>query len=131
MTAPAEYSGTDILVTIAGIVVGSQRGAKVDEKSGEIDLSSKNSRGKRFKPGAYESTLSLDSLFVPTTSGYNAMRAAMRNGTTVLLGRSELGVSIETADAIVTSLSEDFPDQGPATVAASFRIDGFWTPVTP
>ena len=108
------------------IVTGSQRDVTFDETTAEIDVSSKDSRAMRVLPGRYGATLSLDSLYVPTDTAYQALLAAMRNGTFVEVVAIEEGVVLESADAIVTKLSKSGPDQGEATVSISLRIDGEW-----
>jgi len=107
--------------------VGSQRDVTFDEATEEIDVSSKDSRAKRVLAGRYSATLSLDALYVWTDDGYRALRDAMRDGNLILVAREDDGTTIETADALVTSLSESFPDQGEGTISISLTIDGFWT----
>ena len=119
-------NGTDILIAIDGDVVGSQRDVTHDETTAEIDVSSKNSRAGRFLPGRYGATMSLDALYVPDDTAYSALQSAMRNGDMVEVWSMEESVVIESADAIVTSLSRSGPDQGEATVSISLRIDGEW-----
>jgi hypothetical protein len=106
--------------------VGSQRDASVDETTEIIDYSNKEGRARRVGPGRYSSTVSLDGLYVPNDAAYAVLKAAMRAGTTVLIAREESDVVIETATAVVASLSETFPDQAEATVSASFEIDDEW-----
>jgi hypothetical protein len=52
----------------------------------------------------------------------------MRNGTLILVQRQEAGVALEEADALITSMSSSFPDQGEGTISISLTIDGAWTP---
>jgi len=128
-------NGTDVLLLVnTGTpavpvyeVVGEQRDVAFDESTEEIDVSSKASRAKRVLPGRYSASLSLDQLYVWTQIGYQELRDAMRDGELILVAKQEGGVTLETADALVTSLSESFPDQGEATVSISLTIDGFWT----
>lgn len=130
-------SGTDILLLVnTGTpavpvyeVVGSQRDATFDEATEEIDVSSKDSRAKRVLPGRYSANVSLDALYVPTNADYQALRDAMRNGELILIARQEDGAVTETADALITSLSESFPDQAEATISISLTVDGFWAEV--
>jgi len=127
-------NGTDVLLLVntgtpsapSYEVVGSQRDVTFEEATEEIDVSSKDSRAKRVLPGRYSSSLSLDALYVPTNADYQALKDAMRNGTLILVAREEDGVTTETADALITGLSEAFPDQGEATISVSLTIDGFW-----
>ena len=130
-------NGTNILILVnTGTpsvptyeALGSQRGATIDETTEIIDYSSKESRNRRVGPGRYSSTMSLDALYVPGSTQYQALKDAMRNGTTLLVAKEESGDVMETVDAVVASLSEDYPDQGEATVSASFEIDDIWVVV--
>ena len=110
--------------------VGSQRDVTFEEATEEIDVSSKDSRAKRVLPGRYSATISLDALYVPTREDYDALKNAMRDGELILVARQEEGVTTETANALVTSMSEAFPDQGEATISVSLTIDGEWTEVS-
>jgi TP901-1 family phage major tail protein len=120
-------NGTDILIAIDGDIVGSQRDVSYEETTEEIDVSSKDGRAGRYLPGRYGATMSLDALYVPTDTAYLALQAAMRNGTTVDVWSMEEAIVIESATAIVTSLTRSGPDQGEAVVKCSLRIDGEWT----
>ena len=130
-------NGTDVLLLVntgtAAVpvyeAVGSQRDVTFDEATEEIDVSSKDSRAKRVLPGRYSSSLSLDALYVWTDDGYRALRDAMRDGELILVAREDDGATVETADALITSLSEAFPDQGEGTISISMTIDGFWTEI--
>ena len=110
--------------------VGSQRDVTFEETTEEIDVSSKDSRAKRVLPGRYSATISLDALYVPTREDYDALKNAMRDGELILVARQEEGTTTETANALVTSMSEAFPDQGEATISVSLTIDGEWTEVS-
>jgi len=131
-------NGTDVLLLVnTGTpslpvyeVVGSQRDVTFEEATEEIDVSSKDSRAKRVLPGRYSSSLSLDALYVPTNADYQALKDAMRNGDLILVARQEDNITLETADALITGLSEAFPDQGEATISVSLTVDGFWTELT-
>lgn len=120
-------NGTDILIYIDGDLVGSQRDVTWEETTEEIDVSSKDSRAMRVLPGRYGATISLDGLYVPDDTAFLALQTAMRTGVMVEVWRMEDSVVEESADAIVTSLSHNGPDQGEATVSISLRIDGEWT----
>lgn len=131
------FNGTDLLILAnTGTpsvpvyeAVGCQRDATIDENTDIIDYSCKTSRNRRVGPGRYSSSLSLDALYVPSNTAYEALKSAMRDGETILIAREEDGVVIETADAVVATLSQTFPDQGEATVSASFEIDDIWAAV--
>jgi len=130
-------NGSDILVLVntgtpsapAYEVMGSQRDVTFDETTEEIDVSSKDSRATRVLPGRYGCAMSLESLWVPTDAAYQALKDAMRNGELILIARQEDGVTVETADALIASMSESFPDQGEATISLSLTVDGMWQEV--
>ena len=130
-------NGTDVLLLVntgtpsvpSYEAVGSQRDVTFDETTEEIDVSSKDGRAKRVLAGRYGSTVSLDALYVPTDDAYLALRDAMRDGDLILVALENDGVTEETADALVTSLSRNFPDQAEGTVSISLTIDGEWTEV--
>lgn len=115
---------TDLPVYTA---VGSQRNVSIEETTEEIDESSKNSRAKRVAAGRYGATLSLDALYVPDDVSYLALKSAHRNGELIKVRVSENGVAVEEADALITKLSREFPDQEEATIAIDLTIDGEWT----
>lgn len=120
-------NGSDIvlMVNVSGTMtaVGSQRDVTFEETTEEIDVSSKDGRSKRVLPGRYSSSVSLDGLYVPSDDAYLALQTAMRNGTAVVIAKDD----DEYASAIITSLSEAFPDQDGATISASLTISGAWT----
>lgn len=128
-----ELNGTDVLLlarTSTGpdvyAVVGSQRNVTFNETTAAIDMSSKASRAYKGAPGRYNCTASLEHLYVPGDSAYAALRAAMRNGTTIRVRRQESGSDVEQADAIVTSLSEAMPDQAECVVSCELQVTGEW-----
>ncbi len=130
-------SGTDLLLLVntgtaespAYSVVGSQRNLSREETTEEIDVSSKESRAKRVLAGRYSSSLSLEALYVPTCEAYLALKDAHRNGELIKVRISDQGTEIEEADALITSMSEEFPDQGEATISCDLTIDGEWAEV--
>lgn len=129
-----EMNGSDILVQIEApadsgnyVTVGSQRGATFAETTAPIDMNSKESRLSYINPGRYSSTVSLESMYIPSASGYAALASAMRNGEYVRLRRRERGATLESAQAVVTSLSLAAPDQDAAIASAEFQLNGGWS----
>lgn len=127
-------NGTDLLILVnTGTdetpvyeVVGCQRDATIDEATASIDASCKDQRAKRVLAGRYSSTVSLEALYVPSDAAYQSLKDAMRDGTLITIVKQEDGNVTEAADAVVTSLSESYPDQDVATVSASFEVDNMW-----
>ena len=130
-------NGTDVLLLVntgtelvpSYEAVGSQRDVSFEETTEEIDVSSKDSRAKRVLPGRYGATISLDALYVPTDSAYGKLKNAMRNGTLIMVAKEVDDVTIETASALITSMSEADPDQAESTISISLTLDGEWTVV--
>ena len=110
-------------------VVGCQRDVTFNEDREEIDVSSKCDPARRILPGRYSASVSLDALYVPNDDAYNALQAAHRNGDLILIARQQEGVTTETALALITTMSETFPDMAEATISISLSIDGSWTAV--
>lgn len=120
-------NGTLVLLVVEGHVVGHQRNMSVEETNETVDFSSKNARARKIDYGRYESNVTLEHLYVPDASGYNAIQTAQRAGTKVDIVRKEEGSDFEEATAVITSVSGDFPDQGEAVISVDLAIDGVWT----
>ena len=126
-------NGADVLLKVntgtAGspvwTAVGGQRDASIEETTEEIDTSSKDGREKTVIAGRYASNITLDSLYIPSDTAYSELQNAMRNGDLIQI-QSVSGSVVSSAYAIVTSLSESFPDQDAATVSISLTVDGNW-----
>lgn len=127
-------NGTDVLLKVntntsaspVWVAVGSQREASLEETTEEIDVSTKDGREKVIIPGRYGSTISLDSLYVPSDTAYGALKNAMRDGDLIMIQTTQSGSVVESATALVTSMSTSFPDQDAATISISLTIDGEW-----
>jgi TP901-1 family phage major tail protein len=130
-------NGTDILILVntgtdqspTYTAVGSQRGATLDETNEEIDMSSKDSRAGRVIAGRYGSTISLDGLYVPSNAAYQALVTASRAGNLIKIRVSEEGTETEEADALITTMSKEAPDQDAAVISIELTIDGEWETV--
>jgi len=129
-----EVNGTDILVQVEQpadsgtyVTIGSQRGATFGEQTASVDMSSKENRKRYVNPGRYQSTVSLEKLYIPSSSGYQMLKDAMRIGTYVRLRRRELGSTLESAQCVCTGLSLAAPDQEAAVVSAEFDVNGGWS----
>lgn len=120
-------NGDDILVFIGGVIVGHQRNAQRTESNDLIDISSKIARQRRILAGRYQTDLTLDALWVRTASGLDALRTAIRSGDPVTLAVQFQGSGWESASAIASGSTEDWPDQGEATVSIDLAIDGSWS----
>lgn len=129
-------NGTDVLILAEDSgnpgtfnVVGSQRGATQDETTAVIDVSNKTQRERKVLAGRYESTISLEQLYVPTDQGFLDLRASLRNGTLLKIRRQESGTDKEEITGVVTQMSQDFPDQAESVISVEIAVDGAWAAV--
>lgn len=119
-------TGPDVYVTL-----GAQRGATIEESNNVIDTSSKDSRAFTGLAGRYESSVSLDALYVPSDAAKLAIRDAARNGTILRIRVSAIGAeAVEQADCIVETITKEFPDDDAATFALDLTITGTWGAAT-
>ena len=109
---------------------GGQRDCSFEETNDEIDMSSKDSRRKRIIAGRYTSTLSMDALYVPDNAAFIALNTALRDGELIKVRREESGVAYEEANALITSMTTEAPDQDAATIAIELTLDDGWTELT-
>jgi hypothetical protein len=137
MAAEALPNGTAVLITVETAVpgtytaIGSQRGCSITENLDPIDVSSKDNREAEFIGGRYNATMECNQLYIPADAAYILLLAALRGGENIRIERSENGADVENIDAVCVSLSQDFPDQGEAVVAASFQLSGAWVAAAP
>jgi TP901-1 family phage major tail protein len=131
-------NGTDILLLVntgtdespSYEAVGSQRDATIDRNTAEIDASNKNDGADQIvAAGRRTSSISLDALYVPDDAAYEALRAAQDAGELILIAKEVEGVVTETAEALITAMSESYPDQAEATIGISLTVSGGWTEV--
>lgn len=132
-----EVNGTDVLLNVntgtPGVpvwtAVGSQRGVDIERSANVIETSNKQSGGHfTGKAGRKSSTVSLDSLYLSTgNAGYDALKTAYDAGDTILVQTYESGSAKEEAEAIITNMSESFPDDAEATISVDFTITGGWS----
>lgn len=127
-------NGTDVIIQVnTGTVavpvwtsVGKQQGAKLSEKVGYVDESSKDAMERAGSAGRYEGTLSLDALYVPDDTAFTYLKTSFRAGTKVQVQVVESGTATEVALAVITQMDTEWPDQDAATISATFEIDGAW-----
>lgn len=115
-------TGPDVYTTL-----GSQRGASIEETTEEIETSSKDSRAATYLTGRYGSSISCDALYIVSDAAKQALRDAMRNGTTLRVRTTALGAeAVEQAECIVTMINKEFPDQDAAVISCELLVTGTW-----
>lgn len=108
------------------ITLGCQRDGSWDENQATIDVSCKDSRNMRVRPGRYSGSISVELVYDPADPAYVIARDSVRTGTLVRFLRTEDGVATEETDAVITAMSYTAPDQDTATVSLSADIDDQW-----
>ena len=96
-----------------------------------IEASSKDDDHTKWIYGKQDDTFSLEAAYVPDNEAYLAIKAALANGEFIMLRRSENGTDVEEAEALVSNVSGDAPDNDKATISIEFQLNEAWTPVTP
>ncbi len=109
--------------------VGVQQGLSWETSRDLIEITGKADDHKRFTYGKRGDTVSLDAVYVPSDAAFAALKTALRDGTTILIRRSELGTEVEEATALVGSISHEAADNDAATVSISLTLDTAWTTV--
>lgn len=119
-------TGPDVYTT-----VGKQTGLNITFERDAIDASSKDIMDAEYVAGRRSSTISLPSLFVPNEAARVALRAAYNSiSGAVRIRIPAVGAEAgRQADAIVTSLTEDHPDNDVSTVAVELQVTGAWGPI--
>lgn len=129
-------NGAQLILQVNGANVAFQRDVSFDGKNKLIDTSNKLSgRRATYLVGRQDEDIKLDYLFSDDAS-YTAVQTAFRDGDTITVAKfitddtnpSELSsfTLIETADAVITDLSEKFKDQDAAMATVGIKISGNW-----
>lgn len=130
----APINGNSVLVEIDTAVVGSQTGVTFNENMETLDITTKQSLGTTaLKHSKYSATCSMNALYIDGDTAFGSIRTKLRTGAEVTLVRQEPQTGTEdapadwvSAQAIVTSISEDFPQDSVGTCSAEFAITGVW-----
>ena len=120
-------TGTDESPVYAA--VGSQTNVKFDESVKEVEYSSKDSAATRVFGGRYGAKISLDAVYVPSNAAYQALKTAFRARDLIKVRVEEEDSETEEADALITSLSRQAPDQEACTISVGLTVDGEWAEV--
>lgn len=134
MASGDRINGADVLVSVNisasapnWQIVAHQRGVEFALTNALIDISSKSSgRRSEYLPGREDEDVTLDALWVESATAYGYIKSAARDGSTVEIKRLYNSVDVESCDAVITNLSESFPDQEAGTVSLTFKRTGPW-----
>lgn len=110
--------------------VAEQTNLSIENTRNLIEATSKESDHTKWIYGKKDGTTSLEKLYVPNDSAFMAIEDAQKNGETVILRRTEDGENIEEAEALVETISKEFPDNDASTCTADFQLDEDWHEVS-
>ena len=129
-------NGAQLILRVDGSDVAYQRDVSFDGKNKLIDTSNKLSgRRATYLVGRQDEDIKLDYLFSDDAS-YAALQTAFRTGATISVAKfmtddtnpsqTSSFTVVETADAVITDLSEKFKDQDAAMATVGIKISGNW-----
>lgn len=110
--------------------VAEQTSLSVENTHNLIEATSKDSTHTKWLYGKEDDTMSLEALYVPDDQAMKAIRDAKKNREMVILRRSENGTEVEEAEALIETMSYEWPDNDNSTVAVDFQLNESWREVT-
>ena len=118
----SDSDGTD-MKTIAG-----QRGLTVDSSGNVINLSNKDTGSVEcVTVGRLTKTVTLDALVATSCTAQTALDDAHDNRTSVSIAYFKDGTLVESATAVVTGLSKNFPDEAESTYTCNLQLTSAWS----
>lgn len=118
----AKILGVDVLVSIGGSSIGSQRDATLTISGKEIDVSDKTTGGwDTFMVGNRSWEVTCESIALDTDTAFTALETAMANGTTVAVVFDHGTGSTYSGDAVVTSLQLTGPKDDVSTASVTLK----------
>lgn len=126
-------NGSDLMLMVdvasTPTLVACQRGYTWNAQRSEIDMSCKNEDVSRVSVGRLKETLSLESLYAPSDTAYQALVTAFNANTLITVTEEEEGDEVRSASALITSISKSAPIEGGVTFSANLTISGAWTAI--
>jgi TP901-1 family phage major tail protein len=120
-------NGSAVLLIVNGVEVAAQTGLSIEESNEMIEASHKQSTYASYLYGRTEGSLSLEALYVPTDAGFQALKNAFKNKEVVTVRISENGTAVEEADALIESMSREYPDNDVATISVELKLNEAFT----
>jgi|GEM_PF-2823299 len=106
------------------VSVGSETGVKVSDAITMTERKTKDSEFTGVEPTFVKTTVSLNSLYVPSGEAHALLRAAARGRTAVTVQISEDAVAVQSGVGYISSRDLDAPADGDCTISATIEIDG-------
>lgn len=110
--------------------VGVQTGLTRETTRNLIEVSGKDDDHTKWVYGRRDDTVSLEAVYVPDDAGVQALRQALEQKQVIKIRRSEDGTAVEEADALIKSISEEWPDNDKSTVSVDLQLNSEWTAVS-
>lgn len=111
------------------VEVGQQTNLSKETTRNLIETTSKEDDHQKFIYGKQGDTVTLESLYVPNDSAMSALRDANDNKNNIKIRRKEQGSEVEEADALVETISDEWPDNDNSTTSVDLTLDGAWTSI--
>lgn len=121
------FANTGTIISPTYTAVGGQRNLTITKTMATFDSSSKDSDDENPEPARLGSTVSLDSLYVPSDVAQRLIDTTYKAKGLLLIEVQENGVETETAPAYITSFTKNFPDQDASTFTIDLLVKGGWT----
>lgn len=102
--------------------VGEQTGLSIEQSVNLIEAGTKADSHQKYIGGRMEGSLSLEALYVPSDAAFGALKNAFKNRQVIKVRKSE-GATIYQADALVETISEEYPDDDVATVSVDLKLN--------
>jgi len=118
-----------LLVNVGGVptAIAEQTGLTATTEREMIEATHKQNDHTKFLYGKRDDTLTLESLYIANDAGMNELRRAYGAKESVILRRSDDGVHVEQAEALITSIEDDWPDNDTSTISVEFQLNEAWT----
>jgi TP901-1 family phage major tail protein len=118
----AKILGVDVLVSIGGNVIGSQRDCSLSISGKEIDVSDKTTGGwDTFLVGNRSWEISCDAIALDSDAAKAAIETAVANGTQVTVEFDHSTGSVYSGSAVVTSFQLTGPKDDVSTMSCTLK----------
>lgn len=119
-------NGASYIVEVDGNIVGEDTSLSHDKSRDTLDATAKQDDHTKSLYGDQDDTLSLESLWVPTTGtrpGLDAIEQANDDKNFVTVGIQEDGTLIDSAQALVTEFNVEAENNSTAQVSIQFQLN--------
>lgn len=109
--------------------VAQQRSLSEESSRDMIETTTKVDDAKTYDYGEEDNSMTVEGLYTPSDAAFSALQDAKDNTEKILVRRSEDGVEIEEATALVENISKEYPRNDNSTFTVDLQIDGTFSSV--